>query len=452
MTADTTMIRMVAQHVGMGVARRAAEHERRRAEREADEAEIDLPDEDERVAVAAREVLATIALDSPHYAPKPQREDKRKRRAVVRGKKSGALEVLAGARVMAEQMEEQAGVLGTAVLAGDAADGGAAAAAAFAAGSATAAGAGDEDDEVALPELSLEFLMSAHADRPMQDDEPVGVATDLAGHLRTLRNTLRIHIGKMEENAVPVRMVRGDRGALYPEWQFTSSFATKLLSWRQRQSHVTRRSGKEVEGRVAKTAGVWLNHMQNHLWRELWPGMPSGEVERQYWRRVRKQFNSMTAGGGGGMLEAGRAAGEAARRAATAHGVGAARAAAFGDQKAKEVVDALRAATQTPCTKEHLHQTGEYQMQDVLLTEPFRVNEACVLNAYVGLARSTGCRPCMAVSNSKSDLEAMSPWHGQFPLTPASLRVGELEAVKRPLVVARKVAVCQEARAGLGAH
>ena len=48
-TADTTM--MMVQHVGMGVARRAAEHERRRAEREADEAEIDLPDEDERVAV-----------------------------------------------------------------------------------------------------------------------------------------------------------------------------------------------------------------------------------------------------------------------------------------------------------------------------------------------------------------------------------------------------------------
>ena len=41
----------MVQHVGMGVARRTAEHERRRAEREADEAEIDLPDEDERVAV-----------------------------------------------------------------------------------------------------------------------------------------------------------------------------------------------------------------------------------------------------------------------------------------------------------------------------------------------------------------------------------------------------------------
>ena len=34
MTADTTMIRMVAQHVGMGVARRAAEHELRGAARD----------------------------------------------------------------------------------------------------------------------------------------------------------------------------------------------------------------------------------------------------------------------------------------------------------------------------------------------------------------------------------------------------------------------------------
>ena len=42
-----------------------------------------------------------------------------------------------------------------------------AAAAALAAGLARAADAGDEDDEVALPELSLEHLLSAHTDRPM---------------------------------------------------------------------------------------------------------------------------------------------------------------------------------------------------------------------------------------------------------------------------------------------
>ena len=174
----------------------------------------------------------------------------------------------------------------------------------------------------------------------------MGVGTDLAVSLRTLRSTLRMHVEKMAARGEPVQMVRGGGGVLYPEWQFTASFATKLLSWRQLESHATRRTGKEVKGRVAKTAGVWLNHAQNHLWRELWPGMPTGEAERLYWRRVRKEFSALTAGGGGGMLAAGRAAGEAARRAAVAHGVSAARAAAFGEAKAKEVVDALRATTQ----------------------------------------------------------------------------------------------------------
>ena len=139
------------QHEGMGVARRAAEHVRLRTEREAQEAEIQQPDEAERVAVAAEQVLATIALDAPHYAPKPQREDKRRRRAVVRGM-STALEVLAAARVTAERMEEQDGAPDTPVRAGDAS----AAAAALAEGSATEAAAGDQDDEVALPELSFE--------------------------------------------------------------------------------------------------------------------------------------------------------------------------------------------------------------------------------------------------------------------------------------------------------
>ena len=34
----------------------------------------------------------------------------------------------------------------------------------------------------------------------------------------------------------------------------------------------------------------------------------------------------------------------------------------------------------------------------------------------------------MAVSNSTSDVGPLSPWYGQFPLTLASLRVGELES------------------------
>ena len=52
----------MVQHVGMGVARRAAEHLRQHTEREAEEAASDEPDDAERVPVAAEEVLAGIAL------------------------------------------------------------------------------------------------------------------------------------------------------------------------------------------------------------------------------------------------------------------------------------------------------------------------------------------------------------------------------------------------------
>ena len=65
------------QHTGMGVARRAAEHVRQRAEREAEEAASDEPDDNERVPVAAEEGLESIALDAAHYAPKPKVKPKR---------------------------------------------------------------------------------------------------------------------------------------------------------------------------------------------------------------------------------------------------------------------------------------------------------------------------------------------------------------------------------------
>ena len=48
---------------------------------------------------------------------------------------------------------------------------------------------------------------------------------------------------------------------------------------------------------------------------------------------------------------------------------------------AEAVPNSRRASTQTPYTKEHLHQTGEYQMQDVLLTEQFRVYSTMYLAA-----------------------------------------------------------------------
>ena len=60
--------------------------------------------------------------------------------------------------------------------------------------------------------------------------------------------------------------------------------------------------------------------------------------------------------------------------------------------------EAVRAATMPVSTRDHLNQTGEYILQDALLSEPFEVNEAMVLNAYMGFARQTGCRPGMAVN------------------------------------------------------
>ena len=108
------------QHTGMGLARRAAEHVRHRTEREVEEAAIDEPDDAERVSVAAQEVLAGIALDASHYAPKPKGESKRQRRAAVRGASgaSGALEVLAAARAMAEEMQMEDGAMSMATLGG----------------------------------------------------------------------------------------------------------------------------------------------------------------------------------------------------------------------------------------------------------------------------------------------------------------------------------------------
>ena len=73
----------------------------------------------------------------------------------------------------------------------------------------------------------------------------------------------------------------------------------------------------------------------------------------------------------------GKVAGRAAAEAAASAGAGASE-----QQTASEAASAaarkrteaeLRAATTKPCAKEHLHQTGEYQMQDTQLSEPFEV-------------------------------------------------------------------------------
>ena len=44
---------------------------------------------------------------------------------------------------------------------------------------------------------------------------------------------------------------------------------------------------------------VTIQHMKNHLWRELWPAMPSDA--RDYWRIVTRQVMALWDGGGGGI-------------------------------------------------------------------------------------------------------------------------------------------------------
>ena len=143
-------------------------------------------------------------------------------------------------------------------------------------------------------------------------------------------------------------------------------------------------------GRGENTVYVALQHMKNHVWREIWPAMPSDA--RQYWRLVTKQVMSLYDGGGGGMKDAagaaGRAAGREAARESASHGQSEAAQRAASERASAEAsrrtMAELREATTKPCTRQHLFQVGEYQMQDTQLMEPFEVNVAFIMNAYLG--------------------------------------------------------------------
>lgn len=80
----------------------------------------------------------------------------------------------------------------------------------------------------------------------------------------------------------------------------------------------------------------------------------------------------------------------------------------------KQTEAELRAATCKPCQKEHLHQTGEYQMHDTQLSEPFEVNNSFIMNAYMCFARVTGCRPGMAVNDSADAADTSSHWYAEL--------------------------------------
>ena len=126
----------------------------------------------------------------------------------------------------------------------------------------------DEQDDVELPELSFDQLLAPYMSRPMADDAPTGLATELSSSLRTLRKMLRKHLQTMAVRGEQVRMVRGSGGELYPEWQFAAGFATRLLTWRERQSHATRRSGFRACG-------------LNSSWQSLFWRMDPREAEKK---------------------------------------------------------------------------------------------------------------------------------------------------------------------------
>ena len=247
----------------------------------------------------------------------------------------------------------------------------------------------------------------------------------LSAHLRVVRLRLREFLATQAAAGKSVPMQRTALG-LHPTMRWTIRFGkwlatTRIIAPRASRWHATERGDAREEeptvrtGRGENTIYVALQHMKNHVWREIWPAMPSDA--RQYWRLVTKQVMSLYDGGGGGMKDAagaaGRAAGREAARESASHGQSEAAQRAASERASAEAsrrtMAELREATTKPCTRQHLFQVGEYQMQDTQLMEPFEVNVAFIMNAYLCFARQTGCRPGMAVNDAAAAADSDSP-------------------------------------------
>ena len=241
--------------------------------------------------------------------------------------------------------------------------------------------------------------------------------------LREVRRRLREYLSEQAEKGQDVPMMRTARG-LHPTVRWTIGFGEWLASTRIRESKASRwlaaekasARGEEAvvrAGRGAGTVQVMLDNMAHHVWREVWPALPADD--KHYWFRVNKHVMGLFDGGGGGMHQmaamVGEAEGRAAQLASAASGAGEEAQQSARDKAraagSKRTMGELRAATTHPCTKQLLYQVGQEQLQDVLLSEPFEVNVAIVLNAYICLARLTACRPGMA-TNDADDLAATS--------------------------------------------
>jgi len=76
----------------------------------------------------------------------------------------------------------------------------------------------------------------------------------------------------------------------------------------------------------------------------------------------------------------------------------------------KQTVEELRAATTHPCTKLHLYQVGEYQLQDAQLLEPFEVTSRKWNQKIGGECRGTAL-PLTAADCRWLPLAAAGPGH-----------------------------------------
>jgi hypothetical protein len=413
-----------AVHVGGGIAKRTAYHARKAAEREAR-----AHDADESVdAVAAySETIVRVSADSisvgvdgPNYRPKLNIPSKRKRRARQR-------EDLREKQKQMHQRELH-----------DAGDG------------------TDEDDipddedgevDTTMADLpgQLEPAVTFNLYDALEDEDDMGeegtgglplkelllpLSNAMSEALRQIRRRLSEYLCAQAASGKSVAMVRAASGGLYPSRNWTIQFGKWYVCTRLRTS----RASKWIESGRAKpcvqrttrgrcTVFAHLQHIKNHLWRELWPAMPEGGDATTYWHVVLRQVMACFDGGGGGMAEmATSSANKAMARARTACASDA-NVTAAGAVARKRTMDALRAGTTTPCTREHLYQPGEYQLQDALLSDPYHVNLNYVANGYMTFSRTTGCRPGMAVNDRTDAADPAGHWYELPPLSMGLIQI-----------------------------
>ncbi len=255
-------------------------------------------------------------------------------------------------------------------------------------------------------------------------------SADLSRQLVQVRRRLREFLEERKGAGKGVPMEVNPAGGVYPTMRFAIAFGTWLATTRKHPSRASawhfQHSGDARavaavarEGRGSNTVEVMLDHMKNHVWRELWPALPVDD--RAYWRVVKNHVMKLF--DGGGMKAAADVAGAHAASVSAAGGgtIEAQNAARSAARKATEAT--LRAATTPIITREHLYQTGEYQVQDVFLSEPFSVNAAFVVNAFVGLARVSGARPGMAVNDGRDGADPDGFWFDLPPLCVGSLNI-----------------------------